>query len=159
MHLRILSVLILLLLGVGALSTFTAITEIRKSVALDQVNEMLSGSRGSLRSITLSGQYQRIVIDDEEGLLYFTQAFRSANKGTRVLGTSYSASIEMSSGCTLTCGAYVPDNLPMTIIVGVPRPGLFGDYEMYTLNLTEPVPGNTLAQLQLLGVARGKPGK
>jgi hypothetical protein len=101
-----------------------------------------------LVAVEFDGHGQRVALRDAASLAYLSDRLRSAQRDRAELGTTYYATMGLSTGGSVRCAVYIPGK-EASITVRFPIDAL-AEGDMYLVPLPEPVPRELAAVLAAL---------
>jgi len=119
--------------------------------------QLLSGVEGiEITSLIIKGQHGALVFDEPAIAQYLTAAFRSNIPDEYQLGFTYYISVSLSTGGSIDCWIYVPDEAAGPVVgdrvtLGYPVDWLVGDRILRcSIPLPEPLPAKLVRVLKEL---------
>jgi len=102
--------------------------------------QLLQGNKNvEITSFVIKAGAGEVIIDDRVSVRYLTRAIRQSSRDGYQLGSSYYASITLSSGTKIECGLYLPAD-KLTITICFPLDAIDRDESYYRINLPQPIP-------------------
>jgi hypothetical protein len=112
----------------------------QRELARQDLEHLLDGDRSNcITKMTISGQRKAVVLADRKSLAYFSAMCNTSRRGAHKVGLLYGADLELSTGASVSCSLYVPEEKDEITILVPPR-ALFGDHIPFLVTLTNPVP-------------------